>query len=120
MVTKIPSFEKAKIILKTLLKYKHISGNEEELLNRITSIYDDISNNTKRKGRVTNPDIVDYIKIMYGFTISLPMIFYVRKDLGIVVKREDARTVDANKVNRIPSKEQYDAIVDAMKHFKLI
>ena len=57
---------------------------------------------------------------MYGLTISLPMISYVRKDLGIVIKRQDSRTVDANKVNRIPSKEQYDAIVDAMKHFNLI
>ena len=48
------------------------------------------------------------------------MISYVRKDLWIVVKRHDSRTVDADKVNRILSKKQYDAIVDAMKHFRIL
>ena len=76
--------------------------------------------NIKKKKRITNNDIVDYVKVINGFTISIPMISYVRKKLGITVKREDSRTVDAEKVNRIPNEKQYQAIVDAMNHFKMI
>ena len=50
----------------------------------------------------------------------MPMISYVRKKLGITVKREDSRTVDAEKVNRIPNEKQYQAIVDAMKLFRIL
>ena len=52
------------IVLKTLLEYNNIFGNEYELLNKLTSVYDNICKNTKKKARVTNPVIVDCNEIM--------------------------------------------------------
>ena len=120
LVTKIPPYDKAIIILKTLLQFNMINGNEEELSLKLKSIYDNMISNVNKKKRVTNSDIVDYVKVINGFTISIPMISYVRKKLGIIIKRKDSRTVEADKVNRIPSEKQYQAILDAMKHFKLL
>lgn len=120
VVNKIPSYDKSIIILKVLLDFKIILGDERELSKRLQSIYDDMTSNTKKRKKATNNDIIDYVKIMYGLTINNPMISYVRKENGILVKRTDSRTVESNKVDRIPKEEQYNAIVEAMKHFKLI
>ena len=120
IINKIPSYDKAVVILDALLELNIIQGDKHELSDRLQELYNTKVMHVNKKGKPNNQDIIDYVKIMYGLNVNNAMISYVRKDKGIQMKRNDSRTVTKNKVNRIPKETHYKAIIEAMEHFNMI
>lgn len=120
IINKIPSYDKAVVILDALLELNIIQGDKQELHNKLQELYSTKVMQVNKKGKPNNQDIIDYVKIMYGLNVNNAMISYVRKDKGIQKKRNDSRTVTKNEVNRIPKEKHYKAIVEAMEHFNMI
>ena len=120
IINKIPSYDKAVVILDALLELNITQGDKHELSDRLQELYNTKVMQVNKKGKPNNQDIIDYVKIMYGLNVNNAMISYVRKDKGIQKKRNDSRTVTKNKVNRIPKETHYKAIVEAMEHLNMI
>ena len=120
IINKIPSYDKALVILDALLELDMVQGNKEELNHKLYELYSTKVMQINKKAKANNSDIIDYVKIMYGLNVNAAMISYVRKDKGLQKKRADSRTVEQEKVNRKPKETHYKAIIEAMEHFNMI
>ena len=120
IINKIPSYDKALVILDALLELEIIQGDKEELKHKLYELYSTKVMQINKKAKANNSDIIDYVKIMYGLNVNAAMISYVRKDKGIERKRNDCRTVTKENVNRKPKETHYKAIIEAMEHFNMI
>ena len=114
----MPHHDRAKEILKYLIEYELVT--DEDALVKFDKLYEVKKSKTLKKKRYNNDDIINYVKDKYKLTINGSMISYVRDKEGIKVKTKDRRFDPTQKNKRIPKQEQYDAIVETMKKFKMI
>ena len=114
----IPTIEKSLMILDKLIKYEIVVG--DKLSDIIYKVYKDQVSIKVRRKKVTNDDIIEYVKDYHNLNVNPSMIADVREELGIVVKVKDRR-YNPTKINRrVPNAEQKAAIIDAMVKYKLI
>lgn len=115
----LPSFEKCKLIYDKLLENKIIPENtpfskiQEAFIEQETLI-----SKTKRK-KYTNDDVIEYVKRKYDLVVNASMISYVRDKLGICVKSKDRRFDPTQKNKRVPNQDRFNAIVEAMKFYRM-
>lgn len=64
--------------------------------------------------------IIDSVKEKYNLTVNSSMISYVKDKIGICVKKKDRRYDPTQKNKRIPSPEQYKAIIDVMNQYRAL
>ena len=114
----IPSVDKSKLILQSLLDNKWIEENDS-YVSKLEEFYIKIKENTQRKNKLTNNQIIEEVKTKYSLTVNSSMISYVRDKLGICVKAKDNRYDPTQKNKRIPNAEQYNAIVNVLHTYQL-